>query len=275
MIGGVLMCDPPRSSQAPLPVKSVQRRAERGERAALCVCASRPSFGGLLKDRKAPDLQLQPSRLKSDPLSLAALCRHSPSRCLTLRSSGPPPAWHLAREAPQAIVPLRGPSTTPVPARSPQTLGRMTDPSSASSPEMVATVQAALGRCVLLYQATEQVLKLFLPHVRASEEEALQARDINWRELLDSKKTLGQLAGVLMEWTSSSSRESLAMWLHTVVTQRNEIVHHYYDQGFASLRTEKDVEEALAYLQVRQVAASQLLGVIKTIATGVLSDDAA
>ena len=50
-------------------------------------------------------------------------CHLSPMRCLTLRSSGPPPAWRLAREAPQVIVPLRGPSSIPVPARSAQTLG--------------------------------------------------------------------------------------------------------------------------------------------------------
>jgi hypothetical protein len=35
-------------------------------------------------------------------------------RRLTLRSSGPPPAWHLAREPMQSIVPSRGPSTMPV-----------------------------------------------------------------------------------------------------------------------------------------------------------------
>jgi hypothetical protein len=29
---------------------------------------------------------------------------------------GPPPAWHLAREALPAYAPLRGPSTIPVPA---------------------------------------------------------------------------------------------------------------------------------------------------------------
>jgi hypothetical protein len=51
-------------------------------------------------------------------------CHLPPLRCLTLRSSGPPPAWHLAREAPQVIVPLRGPSAIPAPARSAQTLGR-------------------------------------------------------------------------------------------------------------------------------------------------------
>jgi hypothetical protein len=50
-------------------------------------------------------------------------CHLSPLRCLTLRSSGPPPAWHLAREAPQVIVPHRGPSAIPVPVRSAQTLG--------------------------------------------------------------------------------------------------------------------------------------------------------
>jgi len=151
----------------------------------------------------------------------------------------------------------------------------MTTRDSASSPEMLASVQAALGRCVLLYQATEQLLKLFLPHVSATEKEALRNLDVDWRELLDSKKTLGQLAGVLMERTSGSNRERLASWLQTVVLQRNEVVHHFYDQAFAPLRTEAQIEEALAYLQVRSIAASQLLSVIKTLAMSTLTDDAA
>ena len=156
-----------------------------------------------------------------------------------------------------------------------QLIGRMTSPSCASSADKVASVQAALGRCVLLYQATEQVLKLFLPHVRATEKEALQLREFDWRELLDSKKTLGQLAGILMERSSSSNRDSLTSWLQTVVTHRNEVVHHFYDQGFASLRTDTHVDEALEYLQVRQAAASQLLGVLQALALSVLGDGAA
>ena len=150
----------------------------------------------------------------------------------------------------------------------------MTTRSCVPNPEMIASVQAALGRCVLLYQATEQVLKLFLPHVRATENAARQNLDVDWRELLDSKKTLGQLAGVLMERTSGSNREGLALWLQTVVSQRNDVVHHFYDQAFASLRTETEVEEALTYLQVRQAAASQLLSIIKTLAMITLTDDA-
>ena len=128
---------------------------------------------------------------------------------------------------------------------------------------------------MLLYQATEQVMKLYLPHVRATEKEALQNLDVDWRELLDSKKTLGQLVKVMMERTSGSNRDGLASWLQTVVSHRNEIVHHFYDQSFAPLRTESQIEEALAYLKVRQNAATQLLSVINTIAKGTLSDDAA
>ena len=49
--------------------------------------------------------------LESSVLSLGApatLCPCSPSRCLTLRSSGPPPAWPLAREPVQVIIRLAG-----------------------------------------------------------------------------------------------------------------------------------------------------------------------
>jgi hypothetical protein len=140
---------------------------------------------------------------------------------------------------------------------------------------MVASVQAAVGRCVLLYQAIERMLKVFLPHVRATEEEALQNLDIDWRELLDSKKTLGQLAGVLVERTSGSGRKGMDLWLPAVVSQRNEVVHHFHEQDFAPLRTQAQVEHALAYLEVRQIAASQLLNVIGAHAMGTLADDAA
>lgn len=160
------------------------------------------------------------------------------------------------------------------PGRSTSSLGRMNDQSESASPAMVASVQAALGRCVLLYQGIELVLKLSLPHVRATEEEALQNSNVDWRELLDSKKTLGQLVGVLMDRTSSSSKEDLASWLQTVVSQRNEVVHHFYDQSFAPLRTRAQVDEALAYLQLREGAASMLFEVMRTIALGTPADDA-
>jgi hypothetical protein len=39
-------------------------------------------------------------------------CHLSPLRCLTLRSSGPPPAWHLGREASQVIVRLAAQAPT-------------------------------------------------------------------------------------------------------------------------------------------------------------------
>jgi hypothetical protein len=39
-------------------------------------------------------------------------CHLPPLRCLTLRSSGPPPAWHLGREASQVIVRLAAQAPT-------------------------------------------------------------------------------------------------------------------------------------------------------------------
>jgi hypothetical protein len=53
----------------------------------------------------------QMSHLRSLPF---AECMCAQKRRLTLRSSGPSPAWHLAREPMQSIVPSRGPSTMPV-----------------------------------------------------------------------------------------------------------------------------------------------------------------
>jgi hypothetical protein len=49
-----------------------------------------------------------PEPIVFKPEEPATLWSRSPSRCLTLRSSGPPPAWHLAREAMQCIIRLAG-----------------------------------------------------------------------------------------------------------------------------------------------------------------------
>ena len=58
---------------------------------------------------------------------------HAASDGLTLRWSGPPPAWHLAREALRLIIRLAGQAPSRRSARSAQTLGRHNEHESACS----------------------------------------------------------------------------------------------------------------------------------------------
>ena len=64
-------------------------------------CATRSA-----KRRRAGQRMVTRESIVFKPAAPAALWLRSPNRCLTLRSSGPPPAWHLGREASQVIVRL-------------------------------------------------------------------------------------------------------------------------------------------------------------------------
>ena len=60
------------------------------------------------KRRRAGQHSHTPGHFVFKPAAPAALCLRSPGRRLTLRSSGPPPAWHLARDPVQVIICLAG-----------------------------------------------------------------------------------------------------------------------------------------------------------------------
>jgi hypothetical protein len=133
-------------------------------------------------------------------------CHSSPLRCLTLRSSGPPPAWHLAREAPQVIVPLRGPSAIPVPVRSAQTLGVMQEPSSVA--EFVGLFQATLPT-----QLADRFCGL------------LQLKSDRWRNIDPTKILDYENSREILEWKQSVS-ELLTSRMFGAFSGRTVLVLH-------------------------------------------------
>jgi hypothetical protein len=144
-----------------------------------------------------------------------------------------------------------------------------TDPASKPTTELVLT---ELGRCLLTYQSIEGLLKILLPHVRASETELSGVPVFDWRELLDSKKTLGALAKLFLDRTTILGGESVASSLTILVEHRNEVVHHFLEQNFAALSDLSQRQQALDYLSVRGQFAARWLEVVKRLTTEMLLD---
>jgi hypothetical protein len=135
------------------------------------------------------------------------------------------------------------------------------------TPDQLQQLFAELGRCLYLYQSIEHGLKLVLPHMLPSEE-ALQATDdnlMNWRSLLDSKKTLGLLVQLLKERIESDNKHRFEDDLRQLVEYRNEIVHLFLAQPFGNLRTESQFAEAMQYLKTRRQFAIPMFRMVQQL----------
>jgi len=129
-------------------------------------------------------------------------------------------------------------------------------------------VFAELGRCLIAYQSIEQILKFLLPHISRDDAEA-QAKasaNVNWRELLDSKETLGGLMKLLSQRTNSNDPAAFNAMLKTLVAQRNEIIHHFVSQPFVRLETDEQFREAMQFLQSRRSVAALFLQPLQNLA---------
>lgn len=113
-------------------------------------------------------------------------------------------------------------------------------------------VLAEIGRCLLAYQQVEHLLKFLLPHVHAPGSAVAPDWHPNWRELLDSKETLGGLMKILAKRVSSEDPTGFAQSLSALVDQRNEIVHHFVGQPFARLETDAQCREAMRFISSRR-----------------------
>lgn len=103
-----------------------------------------------------------------------------------------------------------------------------------------------LGRLLLEYQRLEHLLKLLLPHMGGP------IADIaDWRQLLDSKETLGGLTTLFQERVSSTDPAAFERDLRRLVEERNEVVHRFCAQPFGRLQSPEACEEAAKYLQSR------------------------
>lgn len=113
-----------------------------------------------------------------------------------------------------------------------------------------ARVMERIGHCLVLYQRIEVYLKYLLPHVVAPNETPTDTF-AQWRNLLDSKSTLGPLVERLRESIRSSDPKGISHYLGELVDQRNEFVHHFSRMPFARLTTLEDCDAALAHLGAR------------------------
>jgi hypothetical protein len=119
--------------------------------------------------------------------------------------------------------------------------------------QAVAEVQRRIGRNILLYQATEQILKMLLPLMR--HENALHCLDgFENRHAEYSRKTLGQLFRAFRDRSQTDQPLLLEMLLSDLLAKRNDLVHH---AGF-DLTTVESCRKAAAKLNEEHEQASQM-----------------
>ena len=138
----------------------------------------------------------------------------------------------------------------------------------------IERVFTELGRCVLLYQAIERLLKFLLPHMNLPGTDTPPKDEgfVNWRAMLDSRLTLGMLFGKLVERAVSSDLEMVRTQLAEIAKHRNEIVHHFNEQPFFRLESQSECDDALRFLHERHAAAAPLLESLKSLAEDFLAE---
>ncbi|RYH55570.1 MAG: hypothetical protein EON54_12580 [Alcaligenaceae bacterium] len=116
---------------------------------------------------------------------------------------------------------------------------------------------AELGVCVHIYQRIEVLLKVLLPHliVPGTDVHAPGEGFENWRVLLDSKKTLGELVRLFGQRVESANAQAFEDAWRRLVDERNEVVHHFAEQSFSRLETKAQYRSAVLFLKTRREAA--------------------
>ena len=118
------------------------------------------------------------------------------------------------------------------------------------SPDRFATLMELAGRCLLRYQRIEHALKLMLPHLNRPGLD-LEKSTPNWREFLDSKHTLGPLIERFKEGVNSEQPDVARACLERVVSERNDIVHHFFTFSGALSCTTESLERGISDLERR------------------------
>ena len=127
----------------------------------------------------------------------------------------------------------------------------------------VAKLMQGLGICLHHYQQIEVHLKLLLPHLIKPGSEPHPQAAFNWRELLDSRTTLGALIETFKGKIEADDPESLSAYLTKFVAQRNDLVHHMLTDQSRPLRTAADVERAIDEIRQYMRFASPLLQALR------------
>jgi hypothetical protein len=93
-----------------------------------------------------------------------------------------------------------------------------------------------------MYQEIEAYLKLLLPHMRRATQSAPSSQPLNWRELIDSKVTLGALVKQFSEKADAMDPDGFSRYLDLLVQQRNDLVHHLLVDSERPLTSDGEVE---------------------------------
>lgn len=118
------------------------------------------------------------------------------------------------------------------------------------SPDRFARLMELVGRCILRYQRIENTLKLMLPHL-AKPGMDLETHTPNWREFLDSKHTLGPLMERFKDGLSSDQPDAAHAYLERVVSERNDLIHHFLVSSGALSGTSEALERGISELERR------------------------
>jgi len=112
----------------------------------------------------------------------------------------------------------------------------------------VQKLMQGLGMCLFNYQQIEAHLKVLLPHLRHPSSDA-QAEPMHWRELIDSKVTLGPLVAQFKGKSDASDAGGFGDYLDKLVEQRNYVVHHFLTNPNRPLSSPAALEQAIAELR--------------------------
>lgn len=135
------------------------------------------------------------------------------------------------------------------------------------------TLFLELGKALYVFQAIEARLKMVLPHlvVRGRDE---PPEDEGWngrRKYLDSKEMLGTLIKLFQQRLSVDQPARIEAEWREVIQGRNDVVHNFVLQPFASCTTAEDLKKSLEYVRIRRLRALPLLQMLDFLAQGFLA----
>ena len=130
-------------------------------------------------------------------------------------------------------------------------------------PERVAKLMQGLGLCLFCYQQIEGQLKFLLPHMRKPGMRSKSSAPLNWRELIDSRVTLGPLVEELKKKTDADSPDGFKTYLQALVDQRNDLVHHLLTDPARTLHSPDQLEAAISRVREYMNFASPLLSALQ------------
>ena len=127
-----------------------------------------------------------------------------------------------------------------------------------------------LGRALYVFQAIEVRIKFLLPHLSVPGTEEPPDGE-GWggrRKYLDSKEMLGNLIKLFQQRMSVERPELLEQAWREIVQGRNDVVHNFVLQPFASCGSREDYEHSLEFIRQRRLRALPLLQMLDTLLSG-------